>query len=80
MSMSCSGDSPDAQLRERFGLLLTPAQLAELLGLTASGVRSIVAHPKDDQAAALQACVRRIGRRLYFPVSDVAAIVAAARR
>ncbi len=68
----------EEQLRERYGLLLTPKQLAEFLGRTPAGLRWSLAHPIDARTAALQNCTRRIGRRLYYPVSDVAAIVAEA--
>ena len=79
-----SNDRPaaalEAQLRERYGLLLTPSQLAELLARTPAGLRRSLHHPRDAQTVALRACARRIGRRLYFPVADIAPIVAGAAR
>jgi len=63
------------QLMERFGLLMSPAQLAELLGRSAGGLRYSLSYPSDASTAALQACGRKIGRRKYYPVSEVARII-----
>lgn len=63
------------QLTERFGLLMSQAQLAELLGRSTGGLRHSLSYPSDASTRALKACGRKIGRRMYFPVSDVARIV-----
>lgn len=63
------------QLTERFGLLMSQAQLAELLGRSTGGLRYSLSYPSDASTRALKACGRKIGRRMYFPVSDVARIV-----
>ena len=50
------------RLTERFGLLLTQAQLAELLGRSTGGLRYSLCAPSDARTQALKACGRRIGR------------------
>ena len=63
------------QLTERFGLLLSQTQLAELLGRTTGGLRYSFTYPSDQQTRALKACGRKIGRRVYYPASEVARII-----
>ena len=63
------------QLTERFGLLMSHTQLAELLGRSAGGLRYSLSYPSDVSTRALKACGRKIGRRMYYPVSDVARII-----
>ena len=63
------------QLTERFGLLLSQAQLAELLGRTTGGLRYSLCYPSDQSTRALKACGRKIGRRVYYPASEVARII-----
>ena len=63
------------QLTERFGLLMSHTQLAELLGRSAGGLRYSLSYPSDASTRALQVCRRKIGRRMYYPVSDVARII-----
>lgn len=63
------------QLTVRFGILLSQAQLAELLGRTTSGLRFSLSVPADDKTRALKACGRRIGRRVYYPAVEVARII-----
>jgi len=63
------------QLTERFGLLLSQTQLAELLGRTTGGLRYSLSYPSDQQTRALKACGRKIGRRVYYPASEVARII-----
>ncbi len=63
------------QLTERFGHLISQAQLAELLGRSADGLRYSLKHPSDPSTRALKACGRKIGRRMYYPVSEVAWII-----
>ena len=60
------------QLTERFGLLMSQTQLAELLGRSTGGLRS---YPSDASTRALKACGRKIGRRVYYPASKVAQII-----
>jgi len=64
-----------AQLTERFGPLLTQSQLAELLGRTPGGLRYSLCCPSDAPTRALKACGRKIGRRVYYPASEVARII-----
>ncbi|MEZ5491899.1 MAG: hypothetical protein R3F50_16525 [Gammaproteobacteria bacterium] len=63
------------QLVERFGLLMSPAQLAELLGRSTGGLRYSLSYPCDQQTRSLKACGRKIGRRVYYPASEVARII-----
>lgn len=71
-------DDLAAQLTERFGPLLTQAQLAELLGRSTGGLRYSLCAPCDDRTRALKACGRRIGRRVYYPAIEVARIISGA--
>ena len=66
------------RLTERFGLLLTQAQLAELLGRSTGGLRYSLYAPSDARTRALKACGRRIGRRVYYPAIEVARIISGA--
>jgi hypothetical protein len=63
------------QLTERFGLLLSQTQLAELLGRTTGGLRYSLSYPSDLSTRALKACGRKIGRRVYYPASEIARII-----
>ena len=63
------------QLSERFGLLMSHTQLAELLGRSADGLRYSLSYPSDPGTRALKACGRKIGRRMYYPVAEVARII-----
>ena len=63
------------QLTERFGLLLSQTQLAELLGRTTGGLRYSLSYPSDLSTRALKACGRKIGRRVYYPASQIARII-----
>ena len=63
------------QLTERFGLLLSQTQLAELLGRSTGGLRYSLSYPSDASTRALKACGRKIGRRVYYPASEVACII-----
>jgi hypothetical protein len=60
-----------------YGPLLSQDQLAQLLGRSAGGLRYSLCHPCDAKTQALKDCARRIGRRVYYPASDVAAIICA---
>ena len=63
------------QLTERYGLLLSQTQLADLLGRTTGGLRYSLSYPPDHQTRALKASGRHIGRRVYYPATEVAAII-----
>lgn len=63
------------QLTERFGPLLTHDQLAALLDRTPGGLRYSLGHPADERTRALRDCGRRIGRRVYYPATEVADII-----
>ena len=63
------------QISERYGLLLSQTQLAELLGRTASCLRYSLSYPRDPQTRALKGCGRKIGRRVYYPATEVARII-----
>jgi len=63
------------QLTERFGLLMSQTQLAELLGRTTGGLRYSLSYPSDASTRALKACGRKIGRRVYYPASEIARII-----
>ncbi len=70
----------EIQITERYGPLLTHKQLAQLLGRSAGGLRYSLSNPRDGKTQALKACARRIGRRVYYPASTVAAIIASVER
>jgi hypothetical protein len=63
------------QITERYGLLLSQAQLAELLGRSADGLRYSLKCPSDSSTRALKACGRKVGRRVYYPAAEVARII-----
>jgi len=63
------------QITERYGLLLSKKQLAELLGRTPACLRDSLSYPSDQQTRALKACGRKIGRRLYYPATEVEQII-----
>ena len=63
------------QLTEHFGLLMSHTQLAELLGRSAGGLRYSLSYPSDASTRALKACGRKVGRRVYYPASEVARII-----
>jgi hypothetical protein len=68
----------EERLTERFGILLSQKQLAELPDRTPGGLRYSLCHPPDYQTRRLRACGRRIGRRVYYPAAEVARIITAA--
>ena len=72
---SSSTTTLEKQVTERYGLLLSQTQLAELLGRTPGGLRYSLSYPSDNQTRALKACGRRIGRRVYYPATEVAQII-----
>ena len=65
----------EKQLTQRFGLLMSQAQLAELLGRSTGGLRYSLSYPSDASTCALKACGRKVGRRVYYPASEVARII-----
>lgn len=65
----------EGQITERYGLLLSQTQLAELLGRTPGGLRYSLSYPSDQQTRALKSCGRKIGRRVYYPATEVAQII-----
>ena len=65
-----------SQITERYGVLLSQAQLAELLGRSTGGLRFSLSVPADQKTRLLKACGRRIGRRVYYPAVEVARIIA----
>ena len=65
----------ETRITERYGVLLSQTQLAELLGRTPGGLRYSLSYPSDDRTRALKTCGRRIGRRIYYPAAEVALII-----
>jgi hypothetical protein len=65
----------EQQITERYGLLISQTQLAELLGRTTEGFRYSLSYPSDQNTRALNACGRKIGRRVYYPAMEVAQII-----
>ena len=63
------------QLSERYGLLMSQTQLAQLLGRSTGGLRYSLCYPCDAQTRALKACGRKIGRRVYYPATEIARII-----
>ena len=72
---SASAVTLEQQITARYGLLLSQAQLAELLGRTTGGLRYSLSYPSDQQTRDLKRCGRKIGRRVYYPASEVAQII-----
>ncbi len=65
----------EGQITEHYGLLLSQTQLAELLGRTPGGLRYSLSYPSDQHTRALKDCGRKIGRRVYYPATEVAQII-----
>jgi hypothetical protein len=63
------------QITERYGLLLSQAQLAELLGRLADGLRYSLKCPSDSSRRTLKACGQKVGHRVYDPAAEVARII-----
>jgi hypothetical protein len=74
-SESASAVTLEQQITARYGLLLSQAQLAELLGRTTGGLRYSLSYPSDQQTRDLKRCGRKIGRRVYYPANEVAQII-----
>ena len=65
----------ETRITERYGLLLSQTQLAQLLGRTTGGLRYSLSYPCDHQTGALKACGRKIGRRVNYPANEMAQII-----
>ena len=65
----------ETRIIERYGLLLSQRQLAELLGRSPGGLRYSLSYPSDPQTRALKASGRKVGRRVYYPAAEVAQII-----
>jgi hypothetical protein len=62
-------------LRKRTLENTAQSQLAELLGRSAGGLRYSLKYPSDPSTRTLKACGRKVGRRVYYPASEVARII-----
>lgn len=70
----------EQQLIERYGLLITRKQLAELLHRSEKALDHTLYHPSGCQlATALNAAKVKFGRSVYFPAADVAALLGGGR-
>ncbi|HCF6436392.1 TPA: hypothetical protein NII37_005822 [Pseudomonas aeruginosa] len=66
----------EQQLIERYGLLITRKQLAELLHRSEKALDHTLYHPSGCQlATALNSIKIKFGRSIYFPAADVAALL-----
>lgn len=74
--INASAVTLEKHITDRYGLLISQTQLAELLGRTTGGLRYSLSYPSDSNTRALKACGRKIGRRVYYPASEVARIIA----
>jgi hypothetical protein len=67
------------QITERYGLLLSQAQLAELLGRLVDGLRDGLRYslkcPSDSSRRALKACGQKVGRRVYDPAAEAVRVI-----
>lgn len=70
----------ETQLLERYGPLLTQQQLAQLLDRSPGGLRYSLRYSRDPKIRALQKCGRPVGRRIYYPIAEVAAIISSVER
>jgi hypothetical protein len=70
-----SASALEQQITHRYGLLLSQGQLADLLGRTLGGLRYSLSYPSDHQTRALKTSGRKIGRRVYYPATEVAQII-----
>lgn len=67
-----------AELAERYGVLMTAADVADLLGATATSVMVRSRQPRSPADRALATARIHIGRRVYWRPGAVASIIAAA--
>jgi len=68
-------DSLAHEIAEKYGLLLDQKQLASLLGRSTSGLRYSFAYPRDESTRSLKQVGRRIGKRIYYPATEVARVL-----
>lgn len=66
---------PAERLIERFGELMTYEQLAELLKRSPAGLRISVGQRDSEFSTALRAARIKLGRRVYFRSSQIAALI-----
>ena len=64
-----------SHLVSQYGPLLSQVQLAELLDRSVGGLRYSLCCPADARTKRLKTCGRKIGRRVYYPAVEVAAII-----
>lgn len=70
----------EQQLIERYGLLITRKQLAELLHRSEKALDHTLYHPAGCQlATALNSIKIKFGRSVYFPAADIAALLSGER-
>lgn len=62
------------RLVQKFGVLMTLADLAEVLNRSQDGLRMTM-HGKSDLGLLLRQARRKIGRRVHFRTEDIARIV-----
>lgn len=63
-------------LIEKFGLLMSPAQLAELLGRSTEALRAHLTRYKNDNFyQSLNSTSVKVGRRIYYRTPEVAEIL-----
>jgi len=74
MSMNQTQTSLSQSMFDRYGPLLTLAQLAQMLNRSADGMRMAL-RESSPYAKQLNAAKVRIGRRIYFRTPDVAQIL-----
>lgn len=74
MSMNQTQTSLSQSMFDRYGPLLTLAQLAQMLNRSADGMRMAL-RESSPYAKQLNAAKVRIGRRIYFRTPDVAQVL-----
>lgn len=62
-------------LIERYGLLLTYTELAEVLGRSPDGLRISLSNPRDVWTQRLSLAKVRFGRRVLFRSADVGKLI-----
>lgn len=64
-----------AALKERYSVLLTIAQLAEVLNRSPEGLRISLSSSHSEWANQINATKIRIGRRVYFRTEGIARLI-----
>ncbi len=72
--MTVDGVTTEVQLIERYGILLSLDDLAEVLKRSRNGLR-IALHGNSEFARTWYPAKKKIGRRVYFRASDVARLI-----